>query len=161
MDDREVFFSVVEANGFSAAARRLETTPASVSRQVKALEQAHFALAMESPGYRDEAIYTAQVYSVALGGGMSSRLFQEIRENRGLCYTIFAQTGAYSDSGLLTIYAGTSWASNAVRRATVPRSGSCRAGTTATGWRLTLASSARTIKTTVSVTSANWISAVA
>ncbi|MGD8956791.1 MAG: LysR family transcriptional regulator [Chromatiaceae bacterium] len=39
MDDREVFFSVVEANGFSAAARRLETTPASVSRQVKALEQ--------------------------------------------------------------------------------------------------------------------------
>ena len=39
---------------------------------------------------------------------MSSRLFQEAREKRGLCYSIFAQTGAYSDSGLLTIYAGTS-----------------------------------------------------
>jgi predicted Zn-dependent peptidase len=39
---------------------------------------------------------------------MSSRLFQEAREKRGLCYTIFAQTGAYSDSGLTTIYAGTS-----------------------------------------------------
>jgi predicted Zn-dependent peptidase len=43
-----------------------------------------------------------------LGGGMSSRLFQEIRENRGLCYTIFAQAGAYADTGMTTIYAGTS-----------------------------------------------------
>ncbi|MEL7100496.1 MAG: pitrilysin family protein [Pseudomonadota bacterium] len=77
-------------------------------RKVKALEQAHFALAFESPGYRDDAIYTAQIYASALGGGMSSRLFQEIRENRGLCYTIFAQAGAYADTGMTTIYAGTS-----------------------------------------------------
>ena len=74
----------------------------------KKLEQAHFALAFEAPGYRDETIYTSQIYSIALGGGMSSRLFQEIREKRGLCYTIFAQGGAYSDTGLLTIYSGTS-----------------------------------------------------
>lgn len=78
------------------------------ARQEKELEQAHFALALESPGYRDDAIYTAQVYSTALGGGMSSRLFQEVRETRGLCYTIFAQTGAYADTGTTTIYAGTS-----------------------------------------------------
>ena len=39
---------------------------------------------------------------------MSSRLFQEIREHRGLCYTIFSQAGAYSDTGLITVYAGTS-----------------------------------------------------
>jgi predicted Zn-dependent peptidase len=78
------------------------------SRKVKDLEQAHLALAFESPGYRDPNFYAAQVYSVALGGGMSSRLFQEIREKRGLCYTIFAQTGAYSDTGMTTIYAGTS-----------------------------------------------------
>jgi len=77
-------------------------------RKDKKLEQAHFALAFESPGYRDEAIYTAQIYANALGGGMSSRLFQEIRENRGLCYTIFAQAGAYADTGTTTIYAGTS-----------------------------------------------------
>jgi predicted Zn-dependent peptidase len=77
-------------------------------RQVKALEQAHFALAFESPGYRDDRIYTAQIYASALGGGMSSRLFQEIRENRGLCYSIFAQAGAYADTGMTTIYAGTS-----------------------------------------------------
>lgn len=77
-------------------------------RQPKALEQAHFALAFESPGYRDDNIYTAQIYASALGGGMSSRLFQEIRENRGLCYSIFAQAGAYADTGMTTIYAGTS-----------------------------------------------------
>ncbi|WP_282077905.1 M16 family metallopeptidase [Epibacterium ulvae] len=77
-------------------------------REDKALEQAHFALALESPGYRDDAIYTAQIYASAMGGGMSSRLFQEIREKRGLCYTIFSQAGAYADTGALTIYAGTS-----------------------------------------------------
>ncbi|MGY9046536.1 peptidase M16 [Puniceibacterium antarcticum] len=77
-------------------------------RRQKKLEQAHFALAFESPGYRDEGFYTAQVYSIALGGGMSSRLFQEVREKRGLCYTIFAQSGAYDDTGMTTIYAGTS-----------------------------------------------------
>jgi len=76
-------------------------------RKSKKLEQAHIALAFESPDYRDDAIYAAQIYSVALGGGMSSRLFQEIREKRGLCYTIFAQTGAYADTGMTTIYAGT------------------------------------------------------
>jgi len=77
-------------------------------RENKKLEQVHFALAFEGPDYRDPAIYTAQIYATALGGGMSSRLFQEIREKRGLCYTIFAQAGAYEDTGLTTIYAGTS-----------------------------------------------------
>ncbi|MCV6586284.1 MAG: insulinase family protein [Marinibacterium sp.] len=77
-------------------------------RQIKDLEQAHFALALEGPGYRDDDVYTAQIYATALGGSMSSRLFQEIREARGLCYTIFAQTGAYADTGATTIYAGTS-----------------------------------------------------
>jgi predicted Zn-dependent peptidase len=76
--------------------------------EVKALEQAHFTLALEAPGYRADDFYTAQIYSSALGGGMSSRLFQEIREKRGLCYTIYAQVGSYDDTGMLTIYAGTS-----------------------------------------------------
>jgi len=77
-------------------------------REIKALEQAHFTLALEAPGYRSDDIYTAQIYATALGGGMSSRLFQEIRENRGLCYTIYSQVGSYDDTGMLTIYAGTS-----------------------------------------------------
>ena len=77
-------------------------------RENKDLEQVHFALGIEGPDYRDPEIYTAQIYSSVMGGGMSSRLFQEIREHRGLCYTIFAQAGAYEDTGLTTIYAGTS-----------------------------------------------------
>jgi predicted Zn-dependent peptidase len=76
-------------------------------RAVKRLEQAHVALAFEGPGVRDDAAYAAQVYAIALGGGMSSRLFQELRERRGLCYTIFAQASAFDDTGLITLYAGT------------------------------------------------------
>ena len=76
-------------------------------RTIRDLEQAHIALAFEQPGYRDDAIYAAQVFSGAMGGGMSSRLFQEAREKRGLCYTIFSSVGACLDGGLLTIYAGT------------------------------------------------------
>ncbi|UWQ48830.1 M16 family metallopeptidase [Leisingera caerulea] len=78
------------------------------ARQIKDLEQAHFALALEGPGYRDQSMYTAQIYASALGGGMSSRLFQEVREKRGLCYTIFSQAGSYADTGSMTVYAGTS-----------------------------------------------------
>jgi predicted Zn-dependent peptidase len=77
-------------------------------RRIKELEQAHMALAFEAPHYGDPQIHTAQIYATALGGSMSSRLFQEIREKRGLCYTIYAQAGAYADTGMMTIYAGTS-----------------------------------------------------
>jgi len=77
-------------------------------RQQKSLEQAHFAMAFESPGYQSDQIYAAQIFSVLFGGGMSSRLFQEIREKRGLCYTIYAQAAAYAETGMMTIYAGTS-----------------------------------------------------
>ncbi len=77
-------------------------------REVKRLEQVHFTLGLEGPSYADDGLFTAQTWAGALGGGMSSRLFQEIRESRGLCYAIHAQAGAYSDTGMLTIYAGTS-----------------------------------------------------
>ncbi|WP_343116007.1 pitrilysin family protein [Ostreiculturibacter nitratireducens] len=77
-------------------------------REVKDLEQVHFALAFEGPAYRDPEFHAAQVFTTALGGGMSSRLFQKIREERGLCYSIYAQAGSYDDTGMVTIYAGTS-----------------------------------------------------
>ncbi|MFC3086172.1 M16 family metallopeptidase [Tabrizicola soli] len=77
-------------------------------REVKDLEQVHFALSFEGPGYRDDKVYAAQVYATAMGGGMSSRLFQKIREDRGLCYSIYVQSAAYEDTGQVTIYAGTS-----------------------------------------------------
>lgn len=83
---------------FSGGERRVE----------KDLEQAHFALAMQSPSNRDDDLFAANVHAILLGGGMSSRLFQEAREKRGLCYTIFAQPSAFADNGMLTIYAGTS-----------------------------------------------------
>ncbi len=77
------------------------------TRRIKALEQVHFALALEGPGYRSNDIHAAQILAIALGGGMSSRLFQEARERRGLCYSIFAQAGAWAETGMMTIYAGT------------------------------------------------------
>lgn len=77
------------------------------ARHVKPLEQAHFALALEGAGYLADDFYAAQIFATALGGGMSSRLFQKIREERGLCYTIFSQAGFHQDTGMLTIYAGT------------------------------------------------------
>ena len=77
-------------------------------RETRDLEQVHFALGLAAPSIRDADFYPAQVYTTALGGGMSSRLFQKIREERGLCYSIYAQAGAYDDTGMLTIYAGTS-----------------------------------------------------
>ena len=76
-------------------------------RVTKDLEQVHFALALEAPGYTSDDLYTSQIHATLLGGGMSSRLFQEIRERRGLCYTVFAAAGPYVDTGMLTIYAGT------------------------------------------------------
>lgn len=77
-------------------------------REIKDLEQVHFAMAFDAPGYRHPDVYTAQVYATTMGGGMSSRLFQKVREERGLCYSIFAQSGAYEDTGQITLYAGTS-----------------------------------------------------
>ena len=87
------------------------TTPAQYAggerREIKKLEQAHFALALEAPGYRDPDYHAALIAASAVGGGMSSRLFQEAREKRGLCYTIFAQSAGWSETGMMTIYAGT------------------------------------------------------
>lgn len=77
-------------------------------RRPKNLEQAHFAFALEGPAYRAPDFFAAQLWSSALGGGMSSRLFQKLREERGLCYSIFAQAGFFDDTGMLTVYAGTS-----------------------------------------------------
>ena len=59
----------------------------------KAFEQCHLLLGFEGPSYRDEDFLTAQVYSGLMGGGMSSRLFQEVREARGLAYTVFGGYG--------------------------------------------------------------------
>lgn len=74
----------------------------------KPLDQAHVVLAFPAPGYRDPEIYVLQVLSNILGGGMSSRLFQEVREKRGLCYSVFSFGSAYEDAGQFGVYAATS-----------------------------------------------------
>jgi predicted Zn-dependent peptidase len=72
-----------------------------------ALEQAHMTFAFPGLPQTDPDIYAAQVYTTALGGGMSSRLFQEVREKRGLCYSIYAFAQAANDSGVIGVYTGT------------------------------------------------------
>lgn len=71
------------------------------------LEQVHLCLALEGVSHHDLDYWAVQVLTMALGGGMSSRLFQEARENRGLCYAIDAASSSFAETGLLTIYAGT------------------------------------------------------
>ena len=73
----------------------------------KAFEQSHLLWAFEGPSYRDAETYTAQVFSGLFGGGMSSRLFQEVRERRGLCYSIYSSAWGLSDTGLFGIHAAT------------------------------------------------------
>jgi predicted Zn-dependent peptidase len=76
-------------------------------RESRALEQVHLLLGFESIGYLDDDYYAASVLSTLLGGGMSSRLFQEVRERRGLAYSVYSFVSAYRDGGLFGIYAGT------------------------------------------------------
>ncbi len=68
-------------------------------------EQLHLVLGVEGVRYDDPDFYAAQVLATALGGGMSSRLFQEVREKRGLAYNVFAFSASYVDTGLFGMYA--------------------------------------------------------
>lgn len=77
-------------------------------RVTKKLEQLHLLYGLPAVSQRDPDYYTMQMYAIILGGGMSSRLFQEVREKRGLAYTVYASGSAYQDCGLLSIYAATS-----------------------------------------------------
>jgi predicted Zn-dependent peptidase len=76
-------------------------------REVRALDQAHIVLGFSAPGYGEPDYYPSMLLSTLLGGGMSSRLFQEIREKRGLVYSIYSFTAPAADGGLFGIYAGT------------------------------------------------------
>ena len=73
----------------------------------KPLDQTHILMSFPTIGYRHDDIYAMQVLSIILGGGMSSKLFQQVREQRGLCYSVYAHVSAFQDSGLFSVYAGT------------------------------------------------------
>ncbi len=77
------------------------------SRDERDLEQVHLVMGMEGVSYLDPDYYAAQVLATLYGGGMSSRLFQEVREKRGLVYSIYSFMSGISDGGIFGIYAGT------------------------------------------------------
>jgi predicted Zn-dependent peptidase len=81
---------------------------AGVLHETRDLEQAHLTLALPAATYSDPTHYAQTLFSALLGGGMSSRLFQEIREERGLAYSIYSYLTPFADSGLFAIYMGTS-----------------------------------------------------
>lgn len=92
----------------SAPQRQSPLFASGSSIEQKPLDQTHIVLGFAAPNYRDPRIYQLQVLSSALGGGMSSRLFQEVREKRGLCYSVFSFGTSYEDVGQLGVYAATS-----------------------------------------------------
>lgn len=72
----------------------------------KEIEQAHICIAYPGLKSRDDLVYPMLALNLVLGGGMSSKLFQEIREKRGLAYSVFSYTSSYMEEGLFSIYAG-------------------------------------------------------
>ena len=91
--------------------RRADASPRATSAATSAScatsSRSHLLLGFPGFAFADPDYYAASVLSTAFGGGMSSRLFQEIREKRGLAYSIYSFAHAYSDGGLFGIYAGT------------------------------------------------------
>lgn len=93
-------------NGFHLPAPAV--TPRIVTRNKKSLEQVQLCLGVQSHPISDEKRYVSYVLNTMLGGGMSSRLFQKIREDQGLVYSIYSDLNPYRDTGCLAVYAGTS-----------------------------------------------------
>jgi predicted Zn-dependent peptidase len=77
-------------------------------RNKKSLEQVQICLGVPAPPITDENRYATLILNTVLGGGMSSRLFQTIREERGMVYSIYSDLSPYRDTGSLCVYAGTS-----------------------------------------------------
>jgi predicted Zn-dependent peptidase len=98
--------------GASGTRKRFQMQPPKFARNVqvrnKATEQAHLILATECYAFHDPRVYPLILLNNVLGGSSSSRLFQEIREERGMAYSVYSYYTAYRDTGLFGIYAGTS-----------------------------------------------------
>ena len=82
-------------------------TRVALRASAKPFEQSHVVIGLPAPSYLEDDFYAAQVFSGLFGGGMSSRLFQEIRENRGLCYAIYSTVWGLRDAGMLAVHAAT------------------------------------------------------
>jgi predicted Zn-dependent peptidase len=104
--DCERLFGVVAGDGRPDPIAPPAERP-SVILHEKHLEQAHICIGGPGLGQGDPLRYAAYVLNTALGGGMSSRLFQEVREKRGRVYSIYSFTQSYADCGYFGVYAGT------------------------------------------------------
>ena len=93
-------------NGFHQPAPTIN--PHLITRNKKSLEQVQLCVGVESHPISHEKRYVSYILNTILGGGMSSRLFQKIREEQGLAYSIYSDLNPYRDTGCLSIYAGTS-----------------------------------------------------
>jgi predicted Zn-dependent peptidase len=106
------FNSSAATNGASHSPSNQSSTPAPAApiliERKKELEQAHLIIAAPWPSARSDERYAASLLANVLGGGTSSRLWQSIREERGLAYSVGAGASAFSDIGVFSIYAGTS-----------------------------------------------------
>ncbi|MFQ5961744.1 MAG: M16 family metallopeptidase, partial [Candidatus Methylomirabilales bacterium] len=113
LDHQHVVDLVTAAfGGWGGFARRDPMSPPmsrnTVVNESRDLSQVHLCLGVSGLPYPHQDRYTLSVLNTILGGGMSSRLFQEIREKRGLVYSIYSYTASYRDGGLIVVYAGTS-----------------------------------------------------
>jgi predicted Zn-dependent peptidase len=102
----EPLFSQLEA-GISNPRNDIPRSNASVSVKYKDLEQVHICLGGEAPSQTSDRRFACVILNTILGGNMSSRLFQEIRENRGLAYSVYSFLSSYIDAGLLGVYVAT------------------------------------------------------
>ncbi|WP_280768930.1 M16 family metallopeptidase [Salipaludibacillus daqingensis] len=98
-------FSSLERNTSKNSLDKPAFIPEKMVRK-KDTEQAHLCLGYDGYPIDDDRVYSLILMNNALGGSMSSRLFQEIRENRGLAYSVFSYHSSFKDSGMLTIYTG-------------------------------------------------------
>jgi predicted Zn-dependent peptidase len=104
---RRHFSGLRRGDGSTKASRPPKAVTRTVARSKRELEQVHLCLGTRALPQGHGERYTGFVLNTVLGGSMSSRLFQNVREKRGLVYSISSGIAAYSDAGLLTIYAGT------------------------------------------------------
>jgi len=103
----EPFFESFSTEGDLNSERSTPRSSAGISIHFKDLEQVHICLGGEAPSHASEKRFVCAILNTILGGNMSSRLFQEIRENRGLAYSIYSFLSLYVDAGLFGIYVAT------------------------------------------------------
>jgi predicted Zn-dependent peptidase len=101
-------FSTLAPGTTEMAFQSAQVSAPIILRNKRSLEQVQICLGVPSPKITDENRYATLILNTVLGGGMSSRLFQTIREERGMAYSIYSDLSPYSDTGSLCVYAGTS-----------------------------------------------------